>query len=157
MAYAHVAHDCRIGNYCIIVNNVQLGGHVHLGDWGIIGGSSSVHQWVKIGQHAMISGGSLVRKDVPPFTKAAREPLSYAGVNSIGLRRRGFTNEQIADIQEVYRYIYLKGLNNTEALEHIEIELPPSAERDEIVNFIRNSERGIIKAPSGTNTEPSDD
>lgn len=157
MAYAHVAHDCRIGNYCIIVNNVQLGGHVHLGDWGIIGGSSSVHQWVKIGQHAMISGGSLVRKDVPPFTKAAREPLSYAGVNSIGLRRRGFTNGQIADIQEVYRYIYLKGLNNSEALEHIEIELPPSAERDEIVNFIRNSERGIIKAPSGTNVEPSED
>ncbi|MFN8344958.1 MAG: acyl-ACP--UDP-N-acetylglucosamine O-acyltransferase [Spirosomataceae bacterium] len=157
MAYAHVAHDCRIGNHCIIVNNVQLGGHVHLGDWSIIGGSSSVHQWVKIGQHAMISGGSLVRKDVPPFTKAAREPLSYAGVNSIGLRRRGFTNEQITDIQEVYRYIYLKGLNNSEALEHIEIELPSSAERDEIVNFIRNSERGIIKAPSGANVEASED
>ncbi|TAF00637.1 MAG: acyl-ACP--UDP-N-acetylglucosamine O-acyltransferase [Runella slithyformis] len=148
MAYAHIAHDCRIGNHCIIVNNVQLGGHVHLGDWGIIGGSSSVHQWVKIGQHAMISGGSLVRKDVPPFTKAAREPLSYAGVNSIGLRRRGYANEQIAEIQEIYRYLYLRGLNNSEALEQIEIELPPSAERDEILNFVRTSERGIIKAPS---------
>jgi len=148
MAYAHIAHDCRIGNHCIIVNNVQLGGHVHLGDWGIIGGSSSVHQWVKIGQHAMISGGSLVRKDVPPFTKAAREPLSYAGINSVGMRRRGFTNEQIAEIQEVYRYVYLKGYNNSEALERIEIELSPSADRDEILNFIKNSERGIIKAPS---------
>ncbi|MFN4145011.1 MAG: acyl-ACP--UDP-N-acetylglucosamine O-acyltransferase [Runella sp.] len=157
MAYAHVAHDCRIGNHCIIVNNVQLGGHVHLGDWGIIGGSSSVHQWVKIGQHAMISGGSLVRKDVPPYTKAAREPLSYAGVNSIGLRRRGFTNEQISEIQEVYRYIYLKGLNNSDALEQIEIELVPSAERDEIVNFIRSSERGIIKAPSSGNPDSAED
>lgn len=148
MAYSHVAHDCRIGNHCIIVNNVQLAGHVHMGDWSIIGGSSAVHQWVKIGQHAMISGGSLVRKDVPPFTKAAREPLSFAGVNSIGLRRRGYTNEQINDVQEVYRFIYLKGLNNSEALEQIEIELRPSAERDEILNFVRNSERGIIKAPS---------
>ena len=150
MAYAHVAHDCRIGNHCIIVNNVQLGGHVHLGDWGIIGGSSSVHQWVKIGQHAMVSGGSLVRKDVPPFTKAAREPLAYAGVNSIGLRRRGYSNEQIGDIQEIFRYLYLRGLNNSEALEQIEIELSPSAERDEILNFVRTSERGIIKAPSNT-------
>ena len=105
----------------------------------------------------MVAGGSLVRKDVPPFTKAAREPLSYAGINSIGLRRRGFTNEQINDIQEVYRYIYLKGLNNSEALEHIEIELPPSAERDEIVNFVRNSERGIIKAPTSTSTDNGDD
>lgn len=156
MAYAHVAHDCRIGNYCIIVNNVQLAGHVHLGDWGIIGGSSSVHQWVKIGPHAMISGGSLVRKDVPPFTKAAREPLSYAGVNSIGLRRRGFTNEQIAEIQEIYRYLYLKGFNNSEALEHIEQDLPESAERDLIVDFIRSAERGIIKAPSASHVDSED-
>jgi UDP-N-acetylglucosamine acyltransferase len=157
MAYSHVAHDCRIGNNCIIVNNVQMAGHVHMGDWAIIAGSSSVRQFVKIGAHAMVAGGSLVRKDVPPFTKAAREPLSYAGINSVGLRRRGFTNEQINDIQEVYRYIYLKGLNNSEALEHIEIELSPSAERDEIVNFIRNSERGIIKAPSGANVDSSED
>ena len=99
----------------------------------------------------MVSGGSLVRKDVPPFTKAAREPLSYAGVNSIGLRRRGYTNEQISEIQEIYRYLYLRNLNNSEALEQIEIELSPSAERDEILNFVRTSERGIIKAPSNNN------
>ncbi|WP_428667285.1 acyl-ACP--UDP-N-acetylglucosamine O-acyltransferase [Runella sp.] len=157
MAYSHVAHDCRIGNNCIIVNNVQMAGHVHMGDWAIIAGSSSVRQFVKIGAHAMIAGGSLVRKDVPPFTKAAREPLSYAGINSVGLRRRGFTNEQINEIQEVYRYIYLRGFNNTEALEHIELELVPSAERDEIVNFVRNSERGIIKAPTSTSNDNGDD
>jgi UDP-N-acetylglucosamine acyltransferase len=149
MAYAHVAHDCRIGNHCIVVNNVQMGGHVYLGDWAIIGGSSSVHQFVKIGPHAMVSGGSLVRKDVPPFTKAAREPLTYTGINSIGLRRRGFSNEQINGVQEIYRYVYLKGFNNADALTQIELELPPSDERDEIVNFIRTSERGIMKGPGG--------
>jgi UDP-N-acetylglucosamine acyltransferase len=88
-----------------------------------------------------------VRKDVPPFTKAAREPISYAGINSVGLRRRGYSNQQIAEIQNVYRYIYMKGLNNSEALNLIELELPPSDERDEIVNFVRNSERGIMKSP----------
>ncbi|WP_128544316.1 acyl-ACP--UDP-N-acetylglucosamine O-acyltransferase [Larkinella soli] len=149
MAYAHVAHDCRIGNYCLIGNTVQMAGHVHLGDWAIISAFSAVHQFAKIGVHAFISGGSLVRKDVPPFSKAAREPLTYAGINSVGLRRRGYTNEQINQIQEIYRYIYLRGLNNAEALARIDLELPPSDERDEIVNFIRNSERGIMKGPSG--------
>jgi len=133
-----------------------MAGHVHMGDWAIIAGSSSVRQFVKIGAHAMVAGGSLVRKDVPPFTKAAREPLSYAGVNSIGLRRRGFTNEQINDIQEVYRYIYLKGFNNSEALEHIEQDLPATPERDLIVNFIRNADRGIIKAPSASHVDSED-
>src|SRR5690606_27232822 len=94
----------------------------------------------------------LVRKDVPPFTKAAREPISYAGINSVGLRRRGFTNAQILEIQNIYRYVYMQGLNNTEALNLIELELPPSNERDEIVNFIRNSERGIMKSPLQTNS-----
>lgn len=148
MAYAHVAHDCRIGNNCVIVNNVQMGGHVHVGNWGIIGGSSSVHQWVKIGVHAIVSGGSLVRKDVPPFVKAAREPLAYSGVNSVGLRRRGFSNEKINEIQEIYRYIYLKGLNNADALDIIESQLSPSEERDLIVDFIRSSERGIMRGSS---------
>jgi UDP-N-acetylglucosamine acyltransferase len=148
MAYAHVAHDCRIGNNCVIVNNVQMGGHVHVGNWGIIGGSSSVHQWVKIGVHAIVSGGSLVRKDVPPFVKAAREPLAYSGVNSVGLRRRGFSNEKINEIQEIYRYIYLKGLNNGDALDIIESQLSPSEERDQIVDFIRSSERGIMRGSS---------
>lgn len=152
MAYAHVAHDCRIGNHCILTNNVQMAGHVHMGDWAIIGGSSSVLQFTRIGAHAFISGGSLVRKDVPPFAKAAREPLTYVGINSTGIRRRGYTNERINEIQEVYRYLYLRGLNNNDALTQIELELPPSDERDEIVNFIRGSERGIMRGP-GSNGE----
>jgi UDP-N-acetylglucosamine acyltransferase len=104
-----------------------------------------VHQFVKIGIHAMVSGGSLVRKDVPPFIKAAREPLSYCGINTIGLRRRGFSNEKINEIQEIYRHIYLKGLNNADALDLIESEMLPSPERDEVLQFIRSSERGIMR------------
>jgi UDP-N-acetylglucosamine acyltransferase len=145
MAYVHVAHDCIIGNNVIIANSVQIAGHVSIDDWAIVGGSSAIHQFVKIGMHSMISGGSLVRKDVPPFTKAAREPLSYAGVNSLGLRRRGFSSENIALIQEVYRYLFLNSLNNSKALEQIEVNLPATKERDEILNFIRSSERGVMK------------
>ncbi len=145
MAYVHVAHDCLIGDHCIIANTTQLAGHVLVENWAIIGGSSAVHQFVKIGAHVMISGGSLVRKDVPPFTKAAREPLSYSGINSVGLRRRNFSNEKIQEIQEIYRNIYLRGLNNSKALDIIELEMKPSNERDEILNFIRNSDRGIMK------------
>jgi UDP-N-acetylglucosamine acyltransferase len=124
---------------------VQIAGHVSIDDWAIVGGSSAVHQFVKIGMHAMVSGGSLVRKDVPPFTKAAREPLSYAGVNSLGLRRRGFSSESISHIQEVYRYLFLNSMNNRRALEEIEVNLPATKERDEILNFIRSSERGVMK------------
>jgi UDP-N-acetylglucosamine acyltransferase len=145
MAYVHIAHDCLIGNNCILVNSVQVGGHVEIDDFAIVAGSSAVHQFVKIGAHSMISGGSLVRKDVPPFTKAGREPLSYCGINSIGLRRRGFTNEQINQIQDIYRTIYLKGINNTKALDLVELNFEPSKEKDEILNFIRNSDRGIMK------------
>ncbi|MHA7128016.1 acyl-ACP--UDP-N-acetylglucosamine O-acyltransferase [Algoriphagus namhaensis] len=145
MAYVHVAHDCVIGSHVIVANSVQIAGHVSIDDWAIVGGSSAVHQFVKIGMHAMVSGGSLVRKDVPPFTKAAREPLSYAGVNSLGLRRRGFSSETIAHIQEVYRFLFLNSMNNSKALEEIEVNLPATKERDEILNFIRSSERGVMK------------
>ena len=145
MAYVHVAHDCVVGDHCIIANSVQMAGHVNLGDFAIIGGSSAVHQFANIGRHVMISGGSLVRKDVPPFTKSGREPLTYAGINSIGLKRRGFTDERIAEIQEVYRYVYLKGLNNQDALTQIKANIQASPERDEIITFIQNSERGIMK------------
>jgi UDP-N-acetylglucosamine acyltransferase len=145
MAYVHVAHDCIIGNNCILVNTVQVAGHVTIDDWAIIGGASALHQFVKVGAHVMLSGGSLVRKDVPPFTKAAREPLTYAGINTVGLKRRGFTTEKINEIQEIYRYVFMKGLNNSKALEMIEAELPVSEERDIIVKFIRESERGIMK------------
>jgi UDP-N-acetylglucosamine acyltransferase len=145
MAYVHVAHDCLIGNNCILVNTVQVAGHVTIEDWAIIGGASALHQFVKVGAHVMLSGGSLVRKDVPPFTKAAREPLAYAGINTVGLRRRGFTSEKITEIQEIYRYIFLKGMNNKKALEAIESSVAVSEERDYILNFIKSSERGIMK------------
>ena len=149
MAYVHVAHDCIIGNNCVLVNTVQVAGHVTIEDWAIIGGASALHQFVKVGAHVMLSGGSLVRKDVPPFTKAAREPLAYAGVNTIGLRRRGFTSEKILEIQEIYRYMFLKGTNNTKAIEMVEREVPQSEERDYILDFIRTSERGIMKGYGG--------
>ncbi len=145
MAYVHIAHDCIIGNNCIFANAVQVAGHVTIEDWAIIGGASALHQFVKVGAHVMLSGGSLVRKDIPPYTKAAREPLTYAGVNSIGLRRRGFTPEKINEIQEIYRFIFLKGMNNSKALDFVEKEVPASTERDYIVNFIRSSERGVMK------------
>lgn len=145
MAYVHVAHDCVIGSNVILVNSCQIAGEVTIDDWAILGGSTLVHQFVHIGSHVMLSGGSLVRKDVPPFIKAGREPLSYAGVNSIGLRRRAFTNEKIREIQDIYRYIYQKGLNISQALELIEAEVPASAERDEVLLFVSNSKRGIIK------------
>lgn len=145
MAYVHLGHDCIIGNNVILGNTVQMAGHVLVDDYAIFGGACAVQQFSKIGAHAYIGGGSLVRKDVPPFTKAAREPLSYAGINSVGLRRRGYTNEQINAIQEVYRYIYLRGMNISKALDIVELEMPPSKERDQIINFIRNSDRGIMK------------
>ena len=145
MAYVHVAHDCIVGNNCILVNSTQLAGEVVIDDYVILGGMSAVHQFVHIGSHVMISGGSLVRKDVPPFIKAGREPLSYVGINSIGLRRRNFTNEKIREVQEIYRYIYQKGLNISQAVEVIEAEMPASTERDEILLFIKDSKRGIIR------------
>lgn len=145
MAYSHLAHDCIIGNNCIISNNTQVAGHVVVGDWAILAGMCAIHQFVQIGQHAFISGGSLVSKDVPPYIKAARNPLSYAGVNSVGLKRRGFSIERINHILDIYRCIYNKGMNTSQALEFIEEELPASDERDDILTFVRESGRGIIK------------
>ena len=145
MAYVHIAHDCVLGNNIIIGNASQIAGEVNIDDYAILSGLVAVHQFCHIGSHTMISGGSLVRKDVPPFIKAAREPLNYAGVNSIGLRRRGFSNEKINEVQDVYRFLYLKSLNNQQAIERIEAEMTASDERDEILLFVRNSKRGIIK------------
>ena len=145
MAYSHVAHDTILGNNVIIGNGTQIAGEVIIHDYAILSGLVAVHQFVNIGPHVMISGGSLVRKDVPPYTKAAREPLSYEGVNSIGLRRRGFTAEKIGEIQEIYRKLYLRGMNNAKALINIETEMPATQERDEIITFIRSSDRGVMK------------
>lgn len=145
MAYSHVAHDCVIGNNVIISNASQIAGEVVVDDFAVIGGGTLIHQFCHIGPHVMIQGGALVNKDIPPYVKAAREPIAYAGINSIGLRRRSFTSETIREIQEIYRYLYLSGLNNSDAIERIEAELPATKERDEIILFVRNSKRGIIK------------
>ncbi len=145
MAYVHLGHDCLVGNNVILGNVVQLAGHVIIEDHVIFGGSCAVQQFCKIGSHAYIGGGSLIRKDIPPYVKAAREPVAYAGINSVGMRRRGFTQEKINDIQDIYRIIFLKGLNNTRAVEEAERQIPKSMERDYILDFIRSSERGIMK------------
>ncbi len=145
MAYVHIAHDCIIGNNCVLANATNLAGHIEIGDWAIIGGQSAIHQFCKIGSHAFLSGGSLVGKDVPPYVKAARVPLSYAGVNSIGLRRRGFDDKRINHVLDIYRILFVRHKNREHALEQIEAEIPVSKERDEIIAFCRNSVRGLMK------------
>ncbi len=145
MAYAHVAHDCILGNSVILANSVQLAGHVEVGDFAIIGGMSGASQFTRIGAHTYIAGHTVINKDVPPFIKAGRIPISYAGVNSVGLQRRGFGSESINGILEIYRTIYNKGYNTTQALEVIEKELPDCEERNMILSFVKTSSRGIIK------------
>ena len=145
MAYCHIAHDCIVGDNCIFSNNSTLAGHVTVGNHVILAGMTAVHQFCTIGQHAFITGGSLVRKDVPPFVKGAREPMSYVGINSIGLRRRGFKSEKIKEIQNIFRILYQKSFNNTQAVRLIEAEMEATNERDEILQFIKNSKRGIMK------------
>jgi UDP-N-acetylglucosamine acyltransferase len=150
MATSHVAHDCEIGNNCIVANGSIIAGHVKIGDFAILSGLVAVHQFIHIGEHALVSGGSLVRKDVPPFTKAGKEPISYIGINSIGLRRRGFHTEKIREIQNIFRLLYQKNYNTTQALEKIEAELEATRERDQIILFIKNSQRGIMKGYTGS-------
>ena len=145
MAYCHIAHDCIVGNNCIFSNNSTLAGHCTVGDFVILAGMTAVHQFCMIGNHAFVTGGSLVRKDVPPFVKAAREPLSYVGINSVGLRRRGFDSKVIMEIQSMYRTLYQKRYNNTQAVAIMEGEMEATKERDEILQFIKNSQRGIMK------------
>jgi UDP-N-acetylglucosamine acyltransferase len=146
MAYSHIGHDCAIGNSCIIGNSTGLAGEVKVDDWAILSGGTLVHQFTHIGAHVIIGGGSKVRTDVPPFIKADRDPLSYMGLNSVGLTRRGFEKERIDEIHNIYRAIYQKGMNISQALDYVEKEFKPSADRDYILEFIRKSERGIIRA-----------
>ena len=146
MAYCHVAHDCILHDNIIMSNATQLAGEVEIDDFAVIGGGSLVHQFVHIGAHSMLQGGSKVSKDVPPYIIAGREPLAFFGINSVGLNRRGFTPEQIHTIQEVYRLVYNSGLNTTQALERIVETVPASPEREVIVDFIRSSARGIVRA-----------
>jgi UDP-N-acetylglucosamine acyltransferase len=148
MAYVHIAHDCQVGNNVILANSVNVAGHVVIEDWAILEGYVGVSQFVHIGAHAFVAGQCGVRKNVPPFVKAAREPLAYAGVNSVGLRRRGFTNESIQHIEDIYRTLYVKGLNVTNAVDVIEKESPDSKEKAHILDFIRNSKDGIIRGIS---------
>ena len=146
MAYCHVAHDCVLHDNLIISNATQLAGEVEVDDFAIIGGGTLVHQFSHIGSHVMIQGGSKINKDIPPYVIAAREPIAFCGINSVGLNRRGFTPEQIHTIQETYRLIYNSGLIVSQALERIEAEIPASPERDLILDFVRASTRGIVRA-----------
>ncbi|BBD44959.1 MAG: acyl-ACP--UDP-N-acetylglucosamine O-acyltransferase [Petrimonas sp.] len=145
MAYSHVAHDCVLKDFVILGNATQLAGEVEIDDYAILSGGTLVHQFSRIGAHTMIQGGSKVPKDIPPYTMVGREPLTYVGLNFVGLRRRGFSSEVINSIQDVYRYLYLAGYNTTQALERIENELPETKERNHIIDFVKNSSRGIIR------------
>ena len=146
MAYSHIGHDCFIGNNVIVGNSTALAGEVDIDDWAILSAGTMVHQFAHIGAHVMIGGGAKVRIDVPPFIKADRDPLSFLGLNSVGLTRRGFEKERIDEIHEIYRAIYLRGMNFSQALEFVEKEFKSSPDRNYILEFIRKSERGIIRA-----------
>lgn len=145
MAYVHVAHDCRVGKHVILVSYTGIAGETEVDDWAIIGGNSSVHQFTRIGCHAMISGASAFSKDVPPYSIVGKRPLVFRGINIVGLRRRGFTLEQIERIKDVYRIIYQSNLNVTDACKKAEEELPDSPEKRTILDFIAASKRGIVR------------
>lgn len=145
MACCHVGHDCVIGDYNVIVNNVLLAGEVEVGDWVVFGGQGGIAQFTRIGSHVMVGAGSFVNKDIPPFVKASHEPITYVGANTIGLRRRGFTDEQVHSIQEIFRVIFQSGYSYSKACDIAMEKFPQSEERDMIVNFIRSSKKGVLK------------
>jgi UDP-N-acetylglucosamine acyltransferase len=147
MAYSHIGHDCILGDQCIIGNGTGLAGEVRVDDWAILSGGTLVHQFTRVGAHVIVGGGAKIRIDVPPFIKADREPLAYMGLNTVGLSRRGFEKERIEEIHNIYRAIYQSSRNFSQALEFIEKEFKPSPDRDYIISFIRNSERGVIRGP----------
>jgi UDP-N-acetylglucosamine acyltransferase len=145
MAYSHVAHDCLLGDHVILGNASQLAGEVEVNDFAIMSGGTLVHQFTRIGRHVMIQGGSRLGKDIPPYIIAGREPITYSGVNIVGLRRRGFDNDRIGAIQEIYRIVYQSGLNNKDAVKYIEENIPFSEEKENIITFIVGSSRGIVR------------
>ena len=145
MAYSHIAHDCIVKDNVIIGNAPQIAGEVEIDDFAIVSGGSLVHQFTRISKHVMIQGGSRIGKDIPPYTLIGRDPIVYCGINIVGLRRRGFSNQQVYLIQDIYRTLYTRGLNNTDALKAIETEYEPSEERDLILSFIKSSKRGIVR------------
>lgn len=150
MAYAHIAHDCILGDNVILANAVQLAGHVEVGNNAIISGLSGAVQFTRIGAHTYVAGNAVVRKDVPPYVKAAREPLSYAGINSVGLQRTKFSQEKIQEITDIYRLLFIEKNTTSAAIVKIEETFRASPERDAILNFIKSSKTGIIKRPSKT-------
>jgi UDP-N-acetylglucosamine acyltransferase len=156
MAYAHIAHDCIIGDNCVLANGVTLAGHIEIGDFAIIGGLSAIHQFTKLGSHIILMGGSLVGKDVPPFIKGGKFPLTYSGINSVGLSRRGFSQETINQIKEYYKIVFQSGLTYSKALETLKT-LPQDTILKEIIDFIENSERGLIRGFSSTTIEEEED
>ena len=152
MAYVHIAHDDVVGSHCVIANRVSLAGEVEVGDWAVIGGHVAVHQWTRIGEHTMIQGGALVGKDIPPFiTVSNNDPVRFACVNRVGLSRRGFTPETISQIHDACRILFQSGLNYLNGCEEVEKQIPQSPERDRLIRFIRESQRGIIKPYSQSN------
>jgi len=150
MSYTHVAHDCTVGNHCILVSYVGIAGETDVDDWAILGGSTVVHQFSKIGKHAMVGGGSKVNKDIPPYALCGRDPITYAGINIVGLRRRGFSSDQIRSIKDMYDIIYSNDYNVSDALSKIEAGFPQTEERDTILSFIRGSKRGIVRGNTAT-------
>ena len=145
MSYVHIAHDCRVGNHCILTSYVGIAGETDVDDWAIIGGGTKVHQFSHIGTHAMVGGACKVNKDIPPYSICGRDPICYAGVNIVGLRRRGFESEVIRNIKDIYDTIYFQGLNNADGCAKVEAGFPKSEERDTILKFIRESKRGIVR------------
>ena len=145
MAYVHIAHDDVVGSHCVFANRVSLAGEVQVGDWVVIGGHAAVHQWTRIGDHAMIQGGALLGQDVPPYVIVRNDTMRFAGINKIGLSRRGFTPERIGEIHDACRILFQSGLNYQNGCDEVERTIPASEERDRLVEFIRSSQRGIIK------------
>ena len=145
MAYVHVGHDCVVGSHCVIANRVSLAGEVHVGDWVVIGGHAAIHQWTHIGDHSMIQGGALLGQDLPPYVIVRNDTLRFAGINKIGLARRGFAPERIAEIHEACRILFQSGMNYMNGCDEVERQVPQSAERDRLVAFVRTSKRGVIK------------
>ena len=146
MAYVHVAHDCQVGNHIIMANAATLGGHVTVGDWANVGALCPVHHFVRIGEHSIIGGGTTVTRDVMPFSKtsAARGTSAY-GLNAVGLERRGFTKERIKKLHHAYRVLLASKLNTSQAIEKLKCEADRGEDVDRLIEFIENSERGVIK------------
>ncbi len=150
MAYVHVAHDCVVGDNCVFANNATLAGHIIVGDYVILGGKTACIQFIHIGSHVITQGGSLVDKDIPPFVKAARYPIQYAGVNSLGLQRRGFSRETINNITDIYRYLFQRDLNVSQAVEEIKERYGSTDEGKQVLSFIGNANTGLMRGYTTT-------